>query len=200
MKMPGNNFFTELKEYNQLVNIDQIARRYFVMNSFDGVLTTLGILIGSFLAAVTNPAIVISATIGGATAMGISGIWGAYLTEHAERKKELTELELMLHTKLKKTKFGRATKAASIIVALIDGIAPFLSAILIMMPFFFIGKLASIHVAYYVSFGITLVLLAGLGIFLGHISKENLIKSALKMMTAGMVCGIVIFVIEKLTH
>jgi predicted membrane protein (TIGR00267 family) len=198
MPSEKNNFFSELKEYNSLVNIDQIARRYFVMNSFDGVLTTMGILIGSFLASVKDPSIVLSATIGGATAMGISGIWGAYLTEHAERKKELTELEVMLHTKLKKTKFGRATKAASIIVALIDGIAPFLSAIIIMLPFFFIGALGAVNMAYYVSFGISIVVLACLGLFLGHISSESLIKSAMKMITAGVVCAGVLFIIETL--
>jgi predicted membrane protein (TIGR00267 family) len=196
--MPSGNFFSELKEYNALVNIDQIARRYFVINAFDGVLTTLGILLGAFLAGVKEPNIVISATIGAAIAMGISGIWGAYLTENAERKKELIELELMLHTKLKKTKFGRATKAAGVILAFVDAIASFVPTIIIVLPFFFIWLIPNTSVAYYSAFGLSLAILAALGVFLSTISKENILISIFKMITAGIVCGVVLFVLENL--
>ena len=195
--MPSeNNFFKELKEYNSLVNIDQIARRYFVINAFDGVLTTLGILLGAFLAGVKESNIVISATIGAAIAMGISGIWGAYLTENAERKKELTELECMLHTKLKKTKFGRATKAAGVILAFVDAVASFVPTIIIVLPFFFIGLLPNSGIAYYSAFGLSLAILAALGIFLGNISKENMVISVFKMLAAGVVCAVVLIALE----
>lgn len=199
MKMPSqNNFFKELKEYNALIGIDKIARRYFVINAFDGVLTTLGILLGAFLAGVRESNIVISATIGAAIAMGISGIWGAYLTENAERKKEMVELEVMLHTKLKKTKFGRATKAAGLILAFVDAIASFVPTIMIVLPFFFIQLLPNAVIAYYSAFGISLAILAALGVFLGTISKENIFISVSKMITAGVVCAVVLIALEML--
>ncbi|MFH1182531.1 MAG: hypothetical protein V1702_06235 [Candidatus Woesearchaeota archaeon] len=197
--MPSeNNFFKELREYNSLVNIDQIARRYFVINAFDGVLTTLGILLGAFLAGASDAKLILSATIGAAIAMGISGIWGAYLTENAERKKELTELELMLHTKLKKTKFGRATKAAGVILALVDAVASFVPTIIIVLPFFFIGLLPNATIAYYSAFGLSLAILAALGIFLGKISKENMVLSVFKMLAAGVVCAVVLIALEMI--
>jgi len=33
-----------LKEYDAVADIGEIARRYFAMNSFDGILTILGVL------------------------------------------------------------------------------------------------------------------------------------------------------------
>ena len=34
-----------LQEYDNLAHISEIARRYFAMNAFDGVLTIIGVLI-----------------------------------------------------------------------------------------------------------------------------------------------------------
>ena len=34
-----------LKEYEEVASISEIARRYFAMNSFDGILTILGVLV-----------------------------------------------------------------------------------------------------------------------------------------------------------
>jgi predicted membrane protein (TIGR00267 family) len=187
-----------VREYNTIVNIEHIARRYFVMNAFDGVLTTLGILLGTFLVHTTNTSLVISATIGAAIALGVSGVWGAYLTEHAERRKELKELERMLYTKLKKTKLGRATRAASIILAAVNGIAPFLAAMVIILPFFFASRFASLSIVYYTSFSLAFLILIALGIFLGNISKENLFKSAAKMVTAGIFCAAILLAVDKI--
>jgi len=43
-------FLEEVKTYNQIADIGEIARRYFAMNAFDGVLTTIGVLAGNYLA------------------------------------------------------------------------------------------------------------------------------------------------------
>jgi predicted membrane protein (TIGR00267 family) len=191
-------FIQRLKEYNAILNIEKIARRYFVMNAFDGVLTTLGILLGTFLAGTTNKTLLISATIGAAIALGVSGVWGAYLTENAERKRELKELERIMQTKLRKTKLGRATTAASIIVALVNGMAPFVAAIIIILPFFFANLFATVSIAYYASFALAFSILIALGIFLGNVSKENVLKSAAKMVAAGIVCASILIAIERI--
>ncbi|MBN2454005.1 hypothetical protein JXB11_00505, partial [Candidatus Woesearchaeota archaeon] len=180
-----------------ILNIAKIGRRYFVLNAFDGVLTSLGILIGTFLANVENATIVVSATVGAAIALSFSGVWGAYLTENAERGKELKELERILYTKLKKTKLGRATRAASIILALVNGVAPFTAVLVIISPFFFAGSFAGINDVYYTSFSIAFLILASLGAFLGRISKENIFNSAAKMVLVGIACVIVITLVGK---
>ena len=83
----------KIRIYDKIASIGEIARRYFAMNSFDGVLTILGILIGSYFGGIRQANIVISAGLGASIAMMVSGIWGTYLTEQAERTKSLKELE-----------------------------------------------------------------------------------------------------------
>ena len=64
------------------------AKCYFVLNSFDGILTALGIISGNFLAGVTDPRILIVAGLGASIVMGVSGGFGAYLTENALKNKK----------------------------------------------------------------------------------------------------------------
>ena len=177
----------QLREYDDIAEISEIARRYFAMNAFDGVLTIIGVLMGNYTAGVRSPAIVISTGLSTCMAMGISGLWGAYLTESAERKRSLDILENHTLSDLSGTKIGRASRAAVIIVALVDGLAPFAAALLVLSPFFFSTLLGEITTSYYVSLGVALATLFALGAFLGRVSKDSLILSGLKMIGAGLV-------------
>ncbi|MHA1460641.1 MAG: VIT1/CCC1 transporter family protein [Promethearchaeota archaeon] len=86
------------RKYSKLSNLGIIARRKFFNNAFDGALTVSGIVSGSFIFYLSNPSQNISSTIiiitgfSTALAIGISGLWGAFLSEEAERKKKLTDL------------------------------------------------------------------------------------------------------------
>ena len=80
-------FLKNYKEYDKIANISEIGRRVFANNSFDGILTIMGILLGSFYANITDASIIIKTGLGASIAMGVSGAWGAYYTEEAERKK-----------------------------------------------------------------------------------------------------------------
>lgn len=177
----------QLREYDDIAEISEIARRYFAMNAFDGVLTIIGVLMGNYTAGVRSPAIVISTGLSTCMAMGISGLWGAYLTESAERKRSLDILENHTLSDLSGTKIGRASRAAVIIVALVDGLAPFAAALLVLSPFFFSTLLGEITISYYLSLGMALAILFALGAFLGRVSKDSLILSGLKMIGAGLV-------------
>jgi predicted membrane protein (TIGR00267 family) len=177
----------QLREYDDIAEISEIARRYFAMNAFDGVLTIIGVVMGNFTAGVRSPAIVISTGLSTCMAMGISGLWGAYLTESAERKRSLDILENHTLSDLSGTKIGRASRAAVIIVALVDGLAPFAAALLVLSPFFFSTLLGEITISYYLSLGLALATLFALGAFLGRVSKDSLILSGLKMIGAGLV-------------
>jgi predicted membrane protein (TIGR00267 family) len=177
----------QLREYDDIADISEIARRYFAMNAFDGVLTIIGVVMGNFTAGVRSPAIVISTGLSTCMAMGISGLWGAYLTESAERKRSLDILENHTLSDLSGTKIGRASRAAVIIVALVDGLAPFAAALLVLSPFFFSTLLGEITTSYYLSLGLALATLFALGAFLGRVSKDSLILSGLKMIGAGLV-------------
>ncbi len=178
--------FHKANQYNGIANIGEIARRYFAMNAFDGVLTIIGMLMGNLSAHIVDAHIVITTGLSTCVAMGISGLWGSYLTESAERKHNLDELSQSTLTDLKNSRIGKASRFAAVVVSLVDGISPFLAAMLVLIPFFFHSLFPSIQTVYYASLGLALLTLFALGLFLGKISKENLIMSGIKTVIAGV--------------
>jgi predicted membrane protein (TIGR00267 family) len=182
-----------LREYDKLANISEIARRYFAMNAFDGVLTIIGVLMGNLVAGVNSAQIVLSTGLTTSVAMGISGLWGAYLTESAERKRDLGELNRVMLTDLTDTRIGRASRAAIFIVAIVDGLSPFMAALVVLLPFFLAGKFEDLTWAYYTSLGLALLTLFSLGLFLGHISRGRMIVYGFKTILAGVVSIVISF-------
>jgi predicted membrane protein (TIGR00267 family) len=158
------------------------------MNAFDGVLTIIGVLMGNLVAGVGDARIVISTGLTTSVAMGISGLWGAYLTESAERQRDIAELNRYTLSDLTNTRIGKASRAAVIIVAVVDGLSPFMAALVVLIPFFFAGLVGDdISWAYYTSLGVALMTLFSLGLFLGNISKSNILIYGLKTVLAGLV-------------
>ena len=72
---------------------NEIIRRYIVINSFDGALTILGIILAEFFAGVKDPRLVILPSVGAAIAMCVSGMWGAYAAESSEVAKKERSLK-----------------------------------------------------------------------------------------------------------
>jgi predicted membrane protein (TIGR00267 family) len=176
----------EFQTYNQIIGIAEIARRYFAMNAFDGVLTTIGVLAGNYLAGVRDLSIPIRTGIATSIAMGISGLWGAYLTETAERRRELSELERVSLIDQSETSIGRASRFAVIIVSIVDGLAPALAAMIVMIPLFLRNLIADPILSYAIAGGVALLCLFALGLFLGKVSEENLIGYGFKTLLAGL--------------
>jgi predicted membrane protein (TIGR00267 family) len=85
------------RKYSDLSNLGIIVRRKFFNNCFDGALTIAGIVSGSFIFFWSHPdlsaTIIIITGFSTALAIGISGLWGAFLSEEAERKKKLDDLK-----------------------------------------------------------------------------------------------------------
>lgn len=183
---PLRRWLQQLKEYEDIAQVGQIARRYFAMNAFDGVLTMIGVLIGNYSAGVESARVIISTGLATSMAIGVSGFWGAYFTESAERKRDLDDLESYTLTDLNETKIGRASRAAAIVVSLVDGLAPFLAALVVLLPFFFTSLWGEIYHSYYLSLAMALGVLFALGAFLGAISRENIALTGVKMIGAGL--------------
>ncbi len=107
------------RKYSVMSNLGIIARRKFFNNAFDGALTCAGIVSGSFIIflskgvqGVTSTLIVITG-FSTALAIGISGLWGAFLSEEAERKKKLDDLKkemVIVEEKLKDKDENKETK------------------------------------------------------------------------------------------
>lgn len=194
---PLRRLIDRFQRYSQIVNIGHIARRYFAMNAFDGVLTIIGVLMGNFTAGVEEARIVVTTGLTTCVAMGISGLWGAYLTEAAERERELMELEGYTLTDLHDTSLGEASRAAVVIVALVDGLSPFLAALVVLIPFFVPQLFPTLRWTYLAALGLALLVLFGLGAFLGHISRRNVAIYGLRTVIAG---GISIVISLLLGH
>lgn len=187
------------KRYLKVSGAVEIARRLFVMNAFDGTLTIMGVVIGAHLSGITDPRVVITAGIGGSIAMGISGISGAYMAERAERIRDLKKLEIAMLTNLGDTHFARASRFATLVVALVDGISPALCAAVLIAPFLFVPPM-SLNTAFYASLASGLFILFMLGIFLARISEEDAVRAGLRMAIVGIITIVVVSLTVSPAH
>ena len=182
--------------YLRITEMGPIARRYFVKNGFDGSMTMLGIIVGSWVVGVTQPEIVLTAGLGACLAMGISGLFGAYMTERAERKRDLKNLETAMVTKLNDSVINDASSFVSIFAAIVDGGSPMLTAIISLLPFIFTRYgLVAIENTYLISFTLTLITLFMLGIYLGKIAKENALLYGIQTLVAGVITVAIAFLL-----
>ncbi|MDH5495609.1 MAG: hypothetical protein OEY24_07925 [Candidatus Bathyarchaeota archaeon] len=189
-------FFRRIKSYLHITQMTPIARRYFIKNGFDGSMTMLGIIVGSLIAGVTKPGIIVTAGLGACLAMGVSGLFGAYMTERAERKSHLKDLETAMLADLSNTIHSDASNFVSVYAALIDGTSPMLTAIISLIPFFLtLTGTFVIGEAYIISFILTLATLFSLGIYLGRIAKENILLYGAQTVAAGILIIAIVLLI-----
>ena len=179
-----------LRHYHEIAEVGEIARRYFAMNAFDGVLTAIGVLVGGYLGGVDSPRAIFVVVLSTAVGMGVSGFYGSYLVERAERGRAMRELEQSTLSSLEDTTIASASRYATIVIAAVDGASPFLAALIVMIPFLFTGVI-SMHAAYFAAVGVGLVELFFLGVFLGAISRERLWLSGLRLAAAGVIALVI---------
>ena len=88
------------RTYWQISQAGEIIRRYFAMNFFDGILTSLGIVLGFFISNLNgipaNRIQIIYIALVTAIAIGISGLTGSHLAESAERKLKVLQMRQVL--------------------------------------------------------------------------------------------------------
>lgn len=184
MKLPS---IRTLRKYHRITEVGEITRRYFALNAFDGVITILGVLVGSYFGEIRNATSVVTLGLATAFAMGVSGFYGAFMAEKAERKRALAELEESTLSSLKDTEISHAATYAAVVVSLVNGISPSAAAFLVIIPFFF-GGLLSIEYSFVSSFFIAFVELFAVGAYLGSVSKSMVVFSGIKMVAVGLLC------------
>ena len=175
-----------VRRYHEIAGVGEIARRYFVINAFDGSLTTLGVLAGGYAGGVHAAGALIAVIMSTAVSIGVAGFYGSYQVERAERALALREIEESTLTSLHDTTLWSASRYATLLVAAVDGISPLITSLLIMIPFFFVPPLG-LHTAFVAGGAIAFVELFLLGMFLGRVSRERLWLSGVKLMAAGFV-------------
>jgi predicted membrane protein (TIGR00267 family) len=170
-----------------------IARRYLVTNGFDGSLTMLGMITGFYASGMNDLTVAISACLGAAIALFVSGISSAYLSEKAEREKELQDLEQALLTDLTDSHYGQASRYLPVLVALVNGLSPLLLSMVILLPLFFAEQFAALPTSPFINaILVALVCIFLLGVFLGNISRTYWLWSGLRtLLTAIATVGII---------
>ncbi|MFX0012157.1 MAG: VIT1/CCC1 transporter family protein [Candidatus Hermodarchaeota archaeon] len=89
----------KVRTYAKITDFFSIARRYFVNNFYDGMLTILGIILGFFISIIRGNRLSIDSYLilltGLATSisMFVSGLSGSYISERAEQRKLKLELD-----------------------------------------------------------------------------------------------------------
>ena len=165
-----------------------IARRYLITNGFDGALTMLGMVTGFYTSGMTELSVAISACLGAAIALFISGLSSAYLSEKAEREKELRELEQALVVDLKESDYGQASRYLPMLVALVNGLSPLLLSLVILLPLFFAEQGHALPSSPFINaIVVALICIFFLGVFIGKISKTFWLWSGLRTLIIAIV-------------
>jgi predicted membrane protein (TIGR00267 family) len=186
-----------LDQTKLLLNISSshgIMRRYFVVNGFDGALTMLGMIIGFLISAPASLAVIINACLGAAIALGMSGLSSAYVSEVAERKRELEKLEGAMIADLQETAHGTAARWVPLLVALVNGAAPLFISLLILVPLWLSHAGVSMPVSpLYIAIIIALFLVFLLGVLLGRVAGISWLRSGIQTLLVAVITAALIY-------
>lgn len=191
------NLFRQFRLLLQLSHAQNIGRRYLVANGFDGSLAMLGIIVGFYSNGDAELQLVIRACMGAAIALLVSGLTSAYISETAERERELQEMEQALLTDLSASHHALAARLAPIYIALINGLSPFIAALLIISPLW--ATQQGLHFPIdplLVSVATSFAILFALGAFLGRISGRFWLWSALRTLLIALITSLLILLMN----
>ena len=177
-------WYGTLRHYHEISGVGEIARRYFPMNGFDGVLTALGIVTGAYFGGVTDPGSLVVVILSASLSLGVSGFYGSYLSERAERTRDLRELEGTMLSRLEETDIGAAAKYAAIASASVAGFASAIGGVIMCLPLL-MQSVLGVDGSFYAAWGVAVVELVFLGLFLGRVSRGGLLVSSVKFVLAG---------------
>lgn len=185
------DLFYELKNslgsFPGIDDLLEIGRRYAITNSFDSVLTMLGILLASYSTGVSDPAIVMGLLLAGAGSIFLSGFIGTYISERAEREFKVRELEKAVMMALSETFIGKMERRKAILIALVSGAVPSFAVSLLVVPFYICSLgLMGLQLSYISSMVEALSLLLIIGAYLGSVAGGNRLIYALSTLGAGL--------------
>lgn len=186
----------QLRFLLQITNSHDIVRRYFVVNGFDGALTMLGLIIGFVLSSPADLSVIINACLGAAIALGMSGVGSAYVSEAAERKRELDKLKQAMVTDLQNSAHGEAARLVPWLIAGVNGLAPLIISLLILTPLWLANAGIQLPISpLYTAIIIALALVFLLGVFLGRIADISWLRSGFQTLLLAVVTAVLIYML-----
>ncbi|MGZ7070125.1 MAG: TIGR00267 family protein [Methanobacterium sp.] len=174
--------------------------RYIALGTLDGILAVMGVTIAaSGVAAAGGIAIenyVIGLTgLSGGIALSMSNAFGSFIGERAEESRTLRELEdkMMLDEgELDDTLIHRQAKRRIYMSMFTHGFSSFIGSFVPVLPFLLIADRMTALLTTLVASFIALIIL---GIYLGKVSRESLLKTAIEIVIIGILISIVSFLI-----
>jgi len=189
--------FRQVQHLIYISKSHDIARRYFVVNGFDGALTTLGLLVGFYISNSTNMHIVITACLSAAIALGMSGFSSAYVSEAAERKREFRELQSAMISDLSGSQHAKASIWMPLLIAITNGLSPLGLSLIIIIPLLLSQTGYPLPFdPYEAAIAIAFFLIFLLGVFLGSVSGTFWIFSGLQTLFIAIVTIVLIYLIS----
>ena len=190
-----------LEKVRFLLRITQtngIVRRYFVVNGFDGALTMMGIMLGFLVSTPADLSVIINACLGASIALGMSGFSSAYISESAERKRALGKLQDAMAHDLQETAHGQASRWVPLLIALVNGLAPLVISLLILMPLWLSKAGLPLPLQpLYTAISVALFLVFLLGLFIGHIAKASWLRSGIQTLLMAAMTAFMIFLLAR---
>jgi len=178
----------------RITRTQDIMRRYFVVNGFDGALTMLGLIIGFLVSGTTSLSVIINVCLGAAIALGVSGVSSAYVSEVAERERALGILENAMITDLRDSAHGEAARGVPLLIALVNGLAPLAISLLILIPLMAANAGFELPVSpLYAAVAVALLLIFLLGVFLGSIAGVSWLRSGIQTLLVAILTAALIY-------
>ncbi|MDP3066737.1 MAG: TIGR00267 family protein [Methanobacteriaceae archaeon] len=174
--------------------------RYVALGTMDGILAVMGVTIAASGVAGASGAEIPNYVIGltglsGGIALAMSNTFGSFIGERAEEVRTIRELEqkMMLDEgKLDDTQIHKEAKRRIYMSMVTHGFSSFIGSFVPVLPFLIItSRITAILWTLILCF-IALIIL---GIYLGRVSRESLLKTSLEIILIGILISVVSFFI-----
>lgn len=174
--------------------------RYVALGTMDGILAVMGVtLAASGVSAVSGAEIsnfVVGLTgLSGGIALAMSNAFGSFIGERAEEARTLRELEdkMMLNEgELDDTLIHQQAKKRIYMSMFTHGFSSFIGAFVPVVPFLLIEDRIT---ALITTLAACFIALVALGIYLGRVSRESLLKTSVEIVLIGIAITVISFLI-----
>lgn len=174
--------------------------RYIALGTLDGILAVMGVTLAASGVAGAGgleiPNYIIGLTgLSGGIALAMSNAFGSFIGERAEEVRNIRELEqkMMLDEgKLDDTLIHQQAKKRVFMSMFTHGFSSFIGSFVPVIPFLLIASRFTATITTVVLCFIALVIL---GIYLGRISRESLLRTSIEIVLIGILISVVSFLI-----
>lgn len=174
--------------------------RYIALGTLDGILAVMGVILAASGVATMAGGQISNFVIGltglsGGIALAMSNAFGSFIGERAEEVRNIRELEqkMMLDEgKLDDTHIHQQAKRRIYMSMITHGLSSFTGSFIPVVPFLFIADRSTATTCTIVLCFISLVFL---GVYLGRVSRESLLKTSVEILIIGVVISVVSFLL-----